>query len=330
MTGQASTPDFPNLSGQNDVTASMERQDELAPAMAGAVEWAVRLSSGEVTDEDAQEFRQWFGHSPDHADAWRILNSVRPAGRAIATKAQNPQTMSRRALLVAGGTSLAVLSIVSITRPPLGLWPSLAELMADHRTGTAQHYAFAPMTGVKVELNARTSVGLLDAGHGLNLIDGEAFISIASTEPFRVEAGGGRIEASLASFNIETLAGKLRLTCSSGQVRCTAGERTETLGPRDHLSITSTGALTRSKAEPAEIASWRHGRLVFNGAPLSDVIARLNRYRSGAIILSDASKGSIPISAHFFTARIDDAVPQLVTLLGLSARHLPGNVVLLG
>lgn len=313
------------------MTAHTDRRDELDPAMAMAVDWVVRLSSGDVTDEDADQFRKWFDDHPAHANAWRMLNSVRPAGRAIADKDYSSARMSRRAMLTAGGTAaLAGLSFASLVRPPLGLWPSLAELMADHRTGTGQHYAFAPIDGVKVVLNARTSVGLLDSGKGLQLIDGEAWFTVTDTDAFFVQAASSRIETRQAQFDVETLSGKLELVCSSGAVRCTTGSKTEIIGPSERLSVTNSGDVMRSRADAAEIGSWRNGLLIFNGAPLSDVVARINRYRPGPIVLASQSMGRTPISAHFFTDQIEDSIPQLVRLLGVRARNLPGNVVLLG
>src|SRR3546814_8803305 len=90
--------------------------------------------------------------------------------------------IDRRAVLAGGSVLGAVIAAFGIVRPPLSLWPSLAELMADHRTGPGERSAFAPVAGVDVEMNSRTSVSLIDGGRGITLIGGETFVSVATPD----------------------------------------------------------------------------------------------------------------------------------------------------
>ncbi|MHC1479718.1 FecR/PupR family sigma factor regulator [Frateuria aurantia] len=41
-----------------------------------AVDWAVLLSSGELSEEGYRQFEQWLGQSADHRQAWRRLHGL--------------------------------------------------------------------------------------------------------------------------------------------------------------------------------------------------------------------------------------------------------------
>lgn len=303
---------------------TMQPQD-LDPAAVEAVDWIVCLSSGEATEDDVRAFETWRAAQPGHEAAFRALAGTRMVGRALIAQ----PTVSRRAMLAGSGTALTVIAAVGLARPPLGLWPSFAELLADHRTAPGQRFAFHPVAGVDVELNSRTSVALLSGGEGLRLIDGESFVAIQRDRPFELEADGARFVATAAAFNIQTLAGGLRLTCLQGDVTCIGGGHTARIRQDSEWRLTATGATTVRAVDPASASSWRQGILRFANTPLDEVIEQFNRYRSVAITLTDKSLGGRPVSGVFYTGEIDSAILLLQQLLNLRVRNLPGNVVLI-
>ena len=91
---------------------------------------------------------------------------------------------------------------MAVVAPPFGLWPSWRELGADYRTAKGeQRRVVLPGTAV-LDLNTRTSVALRAAG--VELISGEAAISLAgASSPFTV-AAGGRVMARDAVSNCGT------------------------------------------------------------------------------------------------------------------------------
>ncbi|MCW4463868.1 twin-arginine translocation signal domain-containing protein [Sphingomonas sp. BT-65] len=73
--------------------------------------------------------------------------------------------MGRRSFLAGSGAIAAGLAGVLVLRdPPLGLWPSFAELLADYRTGPGQRQKLVPMAGIELELNTRSSLSLDGGG----------------------------------------------------------------------------------------------------------------------------------------------------------------------
>ena len=69
------------------------------------------------------------------------------------------------------------------------------------------------------------------------------------------------------------------------------------------------------------MTSWREGQLVFSNQPLSDVLAEIDRYRPGRIIvIGDA--GQIMVSGVFDTHDTDRAIKSLEQSLGLDVVRL--------
>ena len=63
--------------------------------------------------------------------------------------------------------------------------------------------------------------------------------------------------------------------------------------------------------------AWRSDRIIFQDVPLRRVLAELERYRRGRIILMDSSIGDIPVTAIFQTARTESALQTIADTLGV-------------
>lgn len=300
--------------------------DQVGPAVAEAVDWVVLLLSGRATQDDLQALDAWRDACPENDEAFRTLAAVRPMARALKTE----RRVTRRALLGGATATASAIATFGIARPPLGLWPSFAELMADHRTGPGQRLALRPLAGVDIELNSRSSMSLLAGEKGLRLIDGEAFVAVDRTRPFHLEAGGARFVTTAAHFNVATLAGGIRFTCLAGHVLCSQGASSTRIERAQEWRLAANGSAGVTSADPGIATSWRSGILHFRDAPLAEVVEQFNRYRSVPIMLASTSAGSQRVSGIFHTDDIDAAVAQLHQLLGLRVRTLPGEVVLVG
>lgn len=294
-----------------------------------AADWLVRLTSRSATEHDAEQLAAWRARSADHEAAFREVAGVR-AYAVLARTTRKP--LSRRAVLSAGGgTALAVLVAYGVTRPPLGLWPSYAELAADHRTPVGGRLSLQPTAGVEVELSSRTAVSLTDGGHGVQLISGETYVVAADqARDFTVEAGRLRAISRDAEFNVQSLGSHARVTCVRGALSCHVGGRVTRLAANQALALKPDGTVRRSTVDAGKETAWRQGLLVFEGAPLADAIEQINLHRPGRIVLTNSGLKQFPLNAVFHTAQIENSIPQLEQLLNLRARHVAGGVVLLG
>lgn len=314
---------------------------DAAPLQVEAIDWAVRLAVGPVSEADGRAFAQWRALSPAHAQAFDTasqfcadLRAALPSQRAdnVVPLRRPAPALSRRAFL--GGGSAIAASLAGglmVMHPPLGLWPSLAELMADERTGAGERRAFSPIAGVDVEMNSRSSVSTTDGGKGLSLIAGEVYVAVAGAAmPFRVAAGDGTVTAQAASFNVRATDGELCITCVGGTLAVTHTSGPIRIGAGEEVRYADDGRVDRSPADREAALAWRRGLLIFRGTPLSTAISQINRYFPGRLVLTDGTKGSRPVSGVFHVNQIELAVVQIQQLLDVRATHLPGGVVLIG
>lgn len=314
--------------------AATEMTDRLIPEadedlLVEAADWLVRLTSRSATEHDAEQLAAWRARSADHEAAFREVAGVR--GYAVLARTTRKPLNRRAVLSAAGGSALAVLAGYGVARPPLGLWPSYAELTADHRTSVGGRLSLQPAAGVEVELSSRTAVSLIDGGKGVQLIAGETYVKVAGQpQDFTVKAGGLRAVSRNAEFNVQTLADQARVTCVRGVLSCHAGGHVTRLAADQALALAPDGTVRRSTVSGSKESAWRRGLLVFEGVPLAEAVEQINLHRPGRIVLTNARLKQFPLNAVFHTAQIENAVPQLEQLLNLRARHMAQGVVLLG
>ena len=233
------------------MTTEPLEDDEMDPILVEAVDWFIRLTSGEATQDDADGLAAWRAQSAAHEAAFQSLTGLRTVSRAMGREGD---TIHRRGIFVGGAAVLAGVATYGLARPPLGLWPSFAELTADHRTGLGQQFDFEPMTGVHVAMNARTSVSVADQGRAIRLIRGEAFISVAHRKtPFVVDTQLARVETFESRFNLRSLGGAVEVTCVAGALLCRRAGRRDSVQAGEALAIKSDG-------RPALAAAGSRGR----------------------------------------------------------------------
>ncbi len=308
--------------------------------------WLRLLNSGHATTEDAHGFREWVRTSSAHQSMydevrrrWDALK--KPAGellRANPDVAAHYERMRRelyqgRRAFLGAAVSTAAVAGVAIAYPPLGLWPAPSEWGADYRTAVGEQRALALGERVNVTLNTRSSVRRqMDEGEtvGLDLLSGEAAIDLTgSGRPFAVAAGAGRTVAEFGKFEVRALNGKVCVTCVAGAVRLEhpAGDRA--LQARQQAIYDARSVSGVKAIDPAEVSAWRQGMLVFKQTRLVDALEEINRYRSGRVMLmNDAARGK-SVTGHFAIASLDLALTQLQHVFGLTARSLPGGLLVL-
>lgn len=320
--------------------------DDLDPLMKEALQWIVRLTSGAATTTDAREFANWRAQGPAHEEAFREAAAFRKTVRAMklphpaALRAANvtpirprsrPVLMNRRAMLAGSGAIAASAAAVMVANPPLGLWPSFAELTADYRTGQGERRDVKLAGGASIDLNARSALSITHDGHGISLVSGEAFVDLPETvRPFLARAGGERFASRGGSFNIRTSERETCVTCLSGSITRESDDVSQALKPGEQFVASSSGETRIVRVDPVRISGWRQGLLVFSNTPLAEAVEDINRYRSAKIILTSNDIGRRQVNGIFHTDQIENAVAQIQQLLHLGVRELPGGIVLMG
>lgn len=326
-----------------------QQQQQAPDALdAQAQAWVRRLASGAARPRDARALKHWCGISEAHAQAfqkahrqWReLLPAATLAGhadpelarlRALGNTAARP--LPRRMFL--GGAVAASVAVVGVAlvRPPMGLWPSVQALQADFRTGVGEQRKLALTPSVTVEMNTRSSLGVRAANgqpQGIDLVDGEVSVdALRAAQPFTVVAGDGRVSATDARFEVRRLAEGTCVTCIEGEVRVATGGSEVALMPSQQVVYDRLALGPVRQIDAAELSPWREGILSFRKTALTQVVAEINRYRPGRVVLLARALGDRPVSGRFHIGDLDKAIAQIQRLFRLEATSLPGAIVLL-
>jgi transmembrane sensor len=309
-----------------------------------AMAWLSLLSSGTATQADAEALKTWCRQDPSHARAYARAARVWDGLGKVAAQAERPHiarsaassspVLARRAFLGGAVAASAACATYVGVHPPLGLWPSLAELRADVRTAPGERRRLDVAEGVSVDLNTRSSLALgAGSDAGIELIRGEAIIAAApnADKSCTVIAGGGRIVAARAKFDVRHDADdRVAVICLDGRVKVERQAQAVVLETNQKVIYDRFGIGETERVDPVTATAWQEGRLVFRKAALSDVISEVNRYRSGRIILMNRHLGERLIDASFQLNRLENVLVYLEQAFAVAVRQLPGGLVLVG
>lgn len=297
------------------------------PIREEALDWLLKT---EAAPDDARlraELAAWRAQSPAHdqafrsvARAWRLAGDLPPgyadqvrgprpagtvpgAGRAArAHRRADPRAgrapVRRRMAFAAAGLAACLAALLA---PGLPL-----RLKADHVSG-AEIREVVLEDGSRLYLDAGSAVAV-DYGPArrmVRLIAGRAFFDVTPTptRPFAVATPGLTVTVTGTGFAVELGATGTSVVVQSGSVDV-ATHRPDApvvrLAPGDRLTLAhATGAVRRSRVPPADVAAWREGRLVVEGVPLAELVARLDRYHRGIIWVADAGLAGRRITGIF-------------------------------
>ncbi|MFQ6574347.1 FecR family protein [Pseudomonas sp. UM16] len=281
---------------------AMSAPQPLSDLSDDALDWQVLLHSGNATEAERVRYQRWRALSPAHTQAaqeaealWGDLGQTRAASELTAAVPRQRRW----------GSALAASLVLALIG--YGGWQQAPALLADYHTRVGQQQRITLADGSQVLLNSGSalSVDFSSGQRRVTLKVGEALFEPADDpRPFVVEAGGEAVQGSGAVFSVRRDGSHNRVVIAQGQAQI--GERVLTSTPD-------------ARAQTA----WQRGKLIFNGKPLREVLAELERYQHGRIVLSDQTLGAMQVSGVF---DLDDPQGLLRTLeqrYALKVTYLP-------
>jgi transmembrane sensor len=307
-------------------------------AMAEATAWLARLQRADIAESDSLDFDAWLSSAPGNRAAYRralavwhefdaCAEAVADHLAADARKASARSGLSRRWLVGAGGMAAAA-SVAALVLPGL-----LAETAVQtYVTGKGERKRITLADGSTVDLNAETrlQVSFSRSARKATLGDGEAIFDVAHDKrrPFTVAAASRIVQVVGTQFDVRNRQSELTVTVARGKVQvrplsASAPGRQFLLTPGQRLEVGATGLEQLKSVDPQEAFSWRAGRLVYRGEPLSEVVADLNRQFVQQVEISDPELARIPITGVIV---LDDqnAVMERLSLM-LPVRSVPSD-----
>lgn len=312
-----------------------------------AIEQLVHLHSGRATEYDREAFKAWRLRSPDHETAaseaetlWHDLAGTQAAsdhsaararfdpGGSTATGIKNPRPrllLSRRTVLTGGiAASLAAVVVGS------GVVGPVEGLFADYTTQPGELRKVELPDGSTALLNSATalSVEYSSGERRLKLHSGEALFEVIAdaARPFTVNAVLGEVRAVGTVFSVRRDDGSVRVIVPEGTVEVTSNDVSG--GPKRVTVNQQTRFDAQGVDEPMEIdvasaTAWTRRKLIFNKRPLIEVVAELQRYRAGWIVIANKEIESLEVSGVFDLNEPGKALASLETILEVKVVRLP-------
>lgn len=311
-----------------------------------AAAWFARLQGDDVSFEDRQDFQRWLNASPRNAAAWSGVSATWnnlsameddaafAAMRADALNADalgadqgRARSFDRRTWGLAAASLLVSAAGVFATQRWLGgekarkPSPALAadEPVFSTAVGERSTFRLADSSIVTLSTNSAVRVNAWGRERRLTLLRGQAFFQVAkdAERPFIVTAGDKSVTALGTAFDVRLDPGKLSVTLVEGRVRIAGaaphGQRRVEMDAGSRFVAATAADWVISTVDTAKESAWLQGRLVFDGEPLSAVVAEMNRFSERKLSLADPALAATPVSGVFRTGQIDAFVAALRT-----------------
>ena len=292
-----------------------------------ALAWRASL---EHDDADWEGYTRWLEADPRHRTVYDELDLVDAAvldhREEIGRLLRNPPRERRgpgRGARIAGlaGTGIAA-ALALFFMLPLG-WNSAPPRSYEAAGGAGRLVVLAD--GVRVTLSPSSRILVSREADEIELTKGEAFFDVRH-DPARtlvVSAGRYSISDIGTRFSVNLGGEAFRVGVSQGTV-AVASDRTSTINVTAGKQLVATGnGLTLSPVAVSDVGSWRSGRLSYNDAPLSLVVADISRY-SGRRVLIDPSLEKAHFSGSLVIGDGSRLLPDLAAVLGASV-HRKGD-----
>lgn len=319
-----------------------------------AAAWLARRQAAPLTVPEQADFSEWLARDPRHGQVFAALESSWRAFDALAAYPHTPDAAPdpdlfapvrprrRPAAVIAASFAIAAAAVFAAF---LWLQPPAPE--AAGTVASTPRFTVLP-DGSEVELN--TGAELVEQFTGaerrVRLAAGEAHFTVTRNpeRPFVVEAGGASVRAIGTAFNVKLLPAALEVLVTEGVVEVATTGRGEAAAPLrlvagERLALASDrpdAPAPIEKPSAAEIErrlAWQGRRLVFDGLPLSEVVARINRHSErtpGAprLVVGDAAVGQMRISGRIRASNLKSFVDIAESSFGIAAERRGHEIVL--
>jgi transmembrane sensor len=328
-----------------------------------AAAWIWRMDCATVAASDRLAYEAWLRQDSRHRRAaaelsavWGALDGLAEAKREekIATFTQTAKPSWLRQPQHWWLAAAAVIAAVIVGAVWLQQGSELQTLAT--AVGQQRNVTLADGSVVTLNTNSIVETDLRRRTREIYLRKGEAHFQVAHdrSRPFLVHAGDAVVRAVGTAFEVRVLtdqhvdvvvnegrvevqtpalvpasdntprphnSGRTAPALPSITVRAlNAGERLSTAG-RDYAVIPISAQQLSSEL------AWREGAIIFDGEPLSEAIAEIERYTDARIIVSDPQIAALRVGGRFRTGDVQEFFDALQTALPVSIRHTTPGVV---
>lgn len=298
-----------------------------------AIVWHAKLHRDRSDEAVWRGFTAWLEADAEHRAAFDLIEDLHRAFEELpldALRETSGAGRTRRAGLWAWAAGLGAICLVLalgwrfIPRPEAGLEQATA-------IGERKTIALADGSTVDLNTNSRLKIFYGPAERRIELVRGEALFNVMhdAHRPFVVASGKIVIRDIGTVFDVRRDLNSTAVTVAEGRIAVATRAQTAELAAGETLLVDETQNAPLRATQDAGGLTWRQGFLTYQDAPLSAVVADLNRYFPDPILLADEATRRQRFSG---VVRLDDklaVVKSLTQLLPLEAGTDPAGHTIL-
>lgn len=213
---------------------------------------------------------------------------------------------------------------------------AIDRLRSDHMTAVGERLPLTLEDGSEVTLNSDSAVAfdVDNDSRRVHLLRGEAWFEVAAEpdRPFTVETPLGSVRVTGTSFNLRLQEDRVTVSLLEGRLALRPASATSTeleIAPGQQASLLPAGVSEVTPFDETALTAWLRGQLVFYNTSLGDVVAELNRYRDGHIIVMNSDLERLKVSGVFRTDDPNAALTVIANTLPVRVDRLTNYFVLL-
>lgn len=311
-----------------------------------AAAWVTLLDGRAPLADERARLDDWIGRSPTHAaayeDALRTWQDLAAMRSSAGYRALLGTTTFRERIVTALSATRWVPAAVGVAAVAAIAWVGLSfdllPLLRQPTQVTTQLAEVRETTlpdGSHVVLGAQSQLSfqVTSRMRRATVVGGDAYFAIARDpqRPFEVSIDDVRVRVVGTQFEIRRRDDGLSVAVAEGTVDVLRPNGAAMVRLRRGEALTAGDSMhsTIHAIEPADVAAWRSGRLLYDNAELREVIADTNRYARSRIVIADAQLESLRVTTSFRTSQVEGMIETLQATLPLVAeRGADGSIVL--
>lgn len=255
-----------------------------------AARWQASLS-GETPDFES--FMHWLEASEAHRQAYdqlTLLDGIIDGHRDSlqiklpANDDQKSKDGNWRWLVAIAAIFVVALLSVPLFKSGDGMFET---------TAVGETREIALNDGTKIILDAQSAIrAQTDDERSAELLRGRAHFEVKHNpdKPFTLKVGEFTVQDLGTRFEVNKTENGFVVSVADGLVSIGGKSFTIRAGKGERISVEG-GVAQKSLVDSASIASWKDGRLVYEDAPLSQVVADINRYSNKKLSIDPALAG---------------------------------------
>lgn len=284
-----------------------------------AIAWLIRQR--DETFDDWEGFELWLATSADHARLYHelaaaereldvVIDGARwPQDNELPASANDAAPVRRRWI---GG---AIAASLALAAGAWTLWPS-RDLYAVQTAGGERRTV--QLADSRVELNGATRVMFDRRDPRYAVVDhGQAMFEVRhdAAHPFTVRAGDRTLVDAGTAFEVTRDRDGLEVAVSEGLVIADPAGQAVRIPAGARLSERH-GSAEVTPVQPADVATWRQGQLVYDGVPIDRVAADLERNLGVPVKVAMVARGRTLRGVLRLDGGADETMARLGVILG--------------